>query len=331
MEPGSRRRSSRRSARGPARSIPCTPTASPWTWTRSNEIASANRLLVIEDAAEAHGAKCRGRPVGSLGDAAAFSFYGNKILTTGEGGMVTTDDPAIAAAARELRAHGFSTERHFWHRLRAHSLADDQPPGGSGPGADRAPRGARRRTAANRGAPTSSELADVPGLAMPPEVPGLERVHWMFGMLVEPEFGLTRDELRGRLAQRGIETRTFFIPLHIQPAYLADNRGRRLPVAERLGTTGLYLPSGPDLSAGRDRERGEGGAGGAGQDPAPLRRLVTASPEHAPRPGRRPTSPRGARAGVRAARRSPGWPARARAGPGSACSPVPPPRAAALG
>ena len=84
-----------------------------------NAFAAANDLIVIEDAAEAHGATYGGRAVGSLGDVAAFSLYGNKILTTGEGGVVTTNDPAIARSARELRDHAFSKERHFWHRRAA--------------------------------------------------------------------------------------------------------------------------------------------------------------------------------------------------------------------
>ena len=82
-----------------------------------NEIADRHGLWVIEDAAEAHGARYRGQPVGSLGDAAAFSFYGNKIITTGEGGMVTTNNEQIARLAWNLRDHAFSAERHFWHKF----------------------------------------------------------------------------------------------------------------------------------------------------------------------------------------------------------------------
>jgi perosamine synthetase len=82
------------------------------------QIADANDLMVIEDAAEAHGAEYHGRRAGSLGTVAGFSFYGNKILTTGEGGMVTTNDEQIAVIARQLRDHAFSPERHFWHRFR---------------------------------------------------------------------------------------------------------------------------------------------------------------------------------------------------------------------
>ncbi len=82
-----------------------------------NEIAARHGLFVLEDAAEAHGAAYKGRPVGSLGDAASFSFYGNKIVTTGEGGMITTNREDVARLAWNLRDHAFSTERHFWHRF----------------------------------------------------------------------------------------------------------------------------------------------------------------------------------------------------------------------
>ncbi len=216
-------------------------------------IAAANRLTVIEDAAQAHGAECRGRPVGSLADAGAFSFYGNKILTTGEGGMVTTSRAELALTARELRDHGFSPERHFWHRFRAHNFRMSNLQAAVGLAqVERLEEllSTRRRNAAGY----IAGLGDVAGLVMPPELPGLESTHWMFGMLVEPGFGVSRDELRSYLAARGIETRTFFIPLHIQPAYRDDHPGRRFPVAERLGLTGLYLPSGPTLSE-QDVER----------------------------------------------------------------------------
>lgn len=211
-------------------------------------IADGNGLVVIEDAAQAHGAECRGRRVGSLGAAAAFSFYGNKIITTGEGGMVTTSDEALASVARELRDHGFSTERHFWHRFRAFNYRMSNLQAALGLAqVERLDTllAARRRNARWY----RDQLEGITGLALPPERTGMESAYWMFGALVDDEeFGCSRDELRRRLATDGIETRTFFVPLHLQPSYLRDNAGRRHPVAERLGRTGLYLPSGPSLT-----------------------------------------------------------------------------------
>ena len=210
-------------------------------------IAHDNGLVLLEDAAEAHGAEFRGRRVGSLGAAAAFSFYGNKILTTGEGGMVTTDDEELASVARELRDHGFSTERHFWHRFRAfnYRMSNLQAAVGLAQ-VERLDElvAARRRNARMY----REELDGVDGIRLPPDIPGAESVHWVFGVLVEEEFGCSRDELRRRLAAEAVETRTFFVPLHLQPSYMREQAGRRHPVAERLGATGLYLPSTPSLA-----------------------------------------------------------------------------------
>lgn len=214
-----------------------------------SRIAHDNGLVLLEDAAEAHGAELRGRRVGGLGKAAAFSFYGNKILTTGEGGIVTTDHEELEAVARELRDHGFSAERHFWHRFRAFNYRMSNLQAAVGLAQverlDELVAARRRNDRQYR-----DELAGIDGIRLPPDVPGTERAPWVFGVLVEEEFGRSRDELRRRLAAEAIETRTFFVPLHLQPAYMREHAGRRHPVAERLCATGLYLPSSPSLGEG---------------------------------------------------------------------------------
>ena len=209
------------------------------------EFAQRNRLIVVEDAAEAHGASYRARPIGSLGDAAAFSLYANKIVTSGEGGMVTTNDPRVAELARELRDHAFSRERHFWHRRLGfnYRMTNLQAAVGLAQVERWDELMARRRENARR---YGQALAGIEGIATPPQQPG--GVVWMFGITVAPEFGIGRDELRRRLAARGVETRTFFVPMHVQPVHAGRFRGQRYPVAERLGRTGLYLPSGPALT-----------------------------------------------------------------------------------
>jgi perosamine synthetase len=209
-------------------------------------LAQDNGLAVIEDAAEAHGAEFRGRRAGSLGTVAAFSFYGNKILTTGEGGMVTTNDPAIAAVARELRDHAFSPDRHFWHRYRGYNYRMTNLQAAVGLAQlERLDDLVDRRNRTDR--LYREALEQTPGLELAPVEAGSRDAHWMFGALVGPDFGITRDELRRRLADCGIETRTFFVPIHLQPAYRKSQGGRRFPVAERLGRDGLYLPSGPEI------------------------------------------------------------------------------------
>lgn len=212
------------------------------------ELAERHGLAVVEDAAEAHGAVYRERRVGSLGDAAAFSFYGNKIVTTGEGGMVTTNDEAIAARARELRDLSFSAERHFWHRSVAfnYRMSNVQAAIGLAQTERLAELVERRRENRRR---YVEALSGIAGLGLPAERPDVRNVFWMFAITVGEEFGCSRDELRRRLAAAGVETRTFFVPIHVQPAYFDAHRGERYPVAEELCRTGLYLPSGPSLSA----------------------------------------------------------------------------------
>ncbi|HVR08641.1 MAG TPA: DegT/DnrJ/EryC1/StrS family aminotransferase [Thermoanaerobaculia bacterium] len=235
------------------------------------DVAARHGLALLEDAAEAHGATYRGAAVGGLGDAAAFSFYGNKIVTTGEGGMVTTNDERLAATARRLRDHAFSSERHFWHGYLGfnYRMSNLQAAVGLAQ-TERLPRlvAARRHNAERY----RDRLAGVRGLTLPGERPEVESVFWMYALLVEDDFGCSRDELRHRLARQGIETRTFFIPVHLQPIYFRRHRGERYPIAEELCRKGLYLPSGPaltaaeiDLVAGEVARSGDRGLAGGGR------------------------------------------------------------------
>lgn len=211
-------------------------------------LAEKHDLWLLEDAAEGHGALYRGRPVGSLGDAAIFSFYGNKIVTTGEGGMVVTDDERIASLARSLRGHAFSADRHFWHQYVGfnYRMTNMQAAIGLAQTERMESLVAARRRNAHRYA---EALADVPGLTLPEEYGDVKNVFWMYSLLVEDGFGCTRDQLRNALAARGIETRSMFIPIHVQPIYRERFRGQQFPVAEELCRRGLYLPSGPALTA----------------------------------------------------------------------------------
>jgi len=210
-------------------------------------LAEKHGLLVIEDAAEAHGAEYKGRRTGGLGHAAGFSFYGNKIITTGEGGMVTTNDRDLAQLAWNLRDHAFSHERHFWHKFVGFNYRMTNLQAAIGLAQVEQLDGfvaARRRNAAEY----NRRLQDIPGIRTPSEAPWAKNVYWMYGILVdEAAYGMNRDALRRVLADHGIETRTFFIPMHAQPVYWQQFKGERYPVAEDLCRRGFYLPSASSL------------------------------------------------------------------------------------
>jgi perosamine synthetase len=222
-------------------------------------VAKLYNLAVIEDAAEAHGAlyfpggnKASGRPVGTIGLAGCFSFYANKIVTTGEGGMVVTDDDALAEKARRLKDLAHDPERRFLHTELGfnYRLTNLQ----AAIGVAQLEEIDRFIAIKQEMARTYQELlSGVPGLVLPQEKEWARSVYWMYAVLVEKEFGLSRDELVRRLRERGVDTRTFFIPLHQQPLFQAKAAYRNLsfPVSEALAEKGLYLPSGLALTKGQ--------------------------------------------------------------------------------
>jgi perosamine synthetase len=201
---------------------------------------------VFEDAAEAHGARSNGRPVGSLGRAGSFSFYANKIITTGEGGMVTTDDDSLAALTRTLRDHAFSADRHFWHRHIGfnYRMTAMQAAVGLAQVEQLSTILSRKAALAAR---YDAAFEDLP-LHRSPHRSSDQPVTWMYGLRVTEHSPCSRDVLRRRLADAGIETRTFFVPLHLQPVWRERGVDQRLPNAEALSMSGLYLPSGPGLT-----------------------------------------------------------------------------------
>lgn len=211
-------------------------------------IAKKHGVMVIEDAAESHGATVRGRMTGSFGEMACFSFYANKIITTGEGGMVTTNDDALAEKLRLLRNLAFTKPR-FWHDEAGYNFRMTGYAGALGLSQvrriDKVIEDKRRVARAYHAA-----LSSVPGLRLPVELEWARNVYWMYAVVVEPAFGITRDELMQRLAAAGIETRTFFCGMHKQPFLRAQSGFRDVPcpVADRLWESGLYLPSAPNLT-----------------------------------------------------------------------------------
>lgn len=213
------------------------------------EIARRHRFYVIEDAAEAHGAEYKGKRVGSFGDISCFSFYANKIITTGEGGMIVTDSEEVAEKARLLRNLAFSRERRFLHHYVGfnYRMTNLQAAIGIAQLARIDTLIDRKRHIAQQ---YNSRLKEVPGITLPPEEPWARSVYWMYCLLIGDEFGLDRDNVMARLAEAGIETRTLFIPMNQQPAFhkMGLFEEQSCPVAESLSRQGLYLPSGVGLT-----------------------------------------------------------------------------------
>jgi perosamine synthetase len=217
-----------------------------------NEIAKKHNLLVIEDAAEAHGALYKGKKIGSLSDIACFSFYANKIITTGEGGMVVTNNEKFADRARKLRNHFFGEPR-FLHQEVGYNyrLTNMQAAIGLAQIEKIEELVNARRSNAHY---YNYLLKNVKGVTLPPEKYWAKNVYWMYGILIEENFGISMSKLRKKLAEKGIGTRAFFIGMHKQPAY-EKNVGKdyfpdktECPVAEELEKKGLYLPSSSHLT-----------------------------------------------------------------------------------
>ena len=213
------------------------------------EVADSHGIRVVEDAAEAHGALYKGRKTGGIGDCGCFSFYANKIITTGEGGMIVTSDPAIAERARSLKDLAFQKDRRFLHTDVGFNYRMTNIQAAIGLAQlERIDEFAEMRRA--HAALYTRLLRGVRGIRFPVERPWARNVYWMYSILLTDDFGMGREALMGELGERGIETRTFFMPVHEQPVCTGMGLfpGERYPVAGDIGRRGLYLPSGSGLT-----------------------------------------------------------------------------------
>lgn len=214
-------------------------------------VADAHDLLVIEDAAEAIGSRYNGKLCGALGDLACFSFFANKLVTTGEGGMVVARDERFAEKLRYYKNLCFpvSGPRRYLHEDIGFNYR--MPNVLAAIGLAQLERvdfylECRRKNAARY----DERLRGQRGITTPPSLPYTLSSYWMYGILIEDDFGLSRDDVMAALAAAGIDTRSFFVSMHRQPAlekYGCDVSGA-YPVTDQLARKGLYLPSGSGLS-----------------------------------------------------------------------------------
>jgi len=222
------------------------------------ELAGRHKLLIIEDAAEAHGAEYltgRGKGTsrwsrcGGMGDLGCFSFYANKLITTGEGGMVLTDNPVLAGKARSHRNLCFRQEKRFYHTELGNNyrLTNLQAALGLAQ-MERIDEIIRKKRWIGKA--YSERLQDIPGVQLPVEEAWARQIYWMYGMVLDKSTRMDALVFADKLKAKGVETRPFFLGMHEQPVFhrMGLFRNEKHPVAERLARQGLYLPSGLALT-----------------------------------------------------------------------------------
>lgn len=214
------------------------------------EIAHRHGIKVIEDSSQMHGQIYRGKSCGSFGEISTFSFYPNKLVTTGEGGMVVTDDATLAEKARSFRNLCFQPEKRFVHESLGwnYRMTNMQAALGLAQLERLDEFVARKRALGRR---YNELLADTPGIQRPcPRTEYAENIYWVYGLVLDDTIPFDAEEAMRRLATKGIDSRPFFWPMHEQPVFKKNGlfRKDRYPIAERIARRGIYLPSGIALT-----------------------------------------------------------------------------------
>ncbi len=210
------------------------------------KVAEKHNLKIIEDAAEAHGAMYKNQKVGSFGDISCFSFYGNKIITTGEGGICLTDNKELADKIKILRDHGKEPGNKYYHSLVGFNYRMTNLQAAIGCAQlKKIDKILDKRKKIGRSYNNSlKELESKGKITLPKEISWSNNVYWMYSILIENNAKHSRDEIISRLKQKGIETRPFFIPLHLMPPHKIEGS---FPISEELSKKGLNLPSSANL------------------------------------------------------------------------------------
>lgn len=212
-------------------------------------IAKKHNLIVIEDAAEVHGAEYKGRKCGGLGHISAWSFYANKIITTGEGGMVLTSDPQMAERAASYRNLCFRPEKRFYHTELGYNFRMTNLQAAIGIAQMERIEDfiAIKR---NLGEYYRKELQTIPGIKCQVQKPWARMVYWMYCIELDLSLNITAEMMMKKLGEKKIGTRPFFLGLHEQPVLLKSGffKNEHYPVTERIARQGLYLPSGMALT-----------------------------------------------------------------------------------
>ncbi len=210
-----------------------------------NEVAAIHGLWVVEDAAEAHFATYKGRPVGGLSTLATFSFFGNKLITCGEGGAITLNDEQLHIRLKTLRGQGMDPRRRYYFPVTGYNyrLTNVACAMLCAQLERREAIVSRRREIFAR---YNEQLGSLPGVQLQPIARWATPAPWMYGAVIDPQaFGATRDQVIAHLAEKKIDSRPFFIPVHTLPPF-HNNAARQnlyLPHSDYLGRNGIMLPT----------------------------------------------------------------------------------------
>ncbi len=207
------------------------------------EIARKHNFAVIEDAAEAHGARYKGRRVGTIGDIGIYSFYANKIVTTGEGGMVVSNNKTLIERVNSLKSLNHSSTRFIHVGIGYNYLMSNMQAAVGLASLEELGQSLRKKK--NMAKNYKRLLSDTPGLILPVEKPWADSVYWMYAVRIDhKKTKKTRDEVMSYLLRNGVQTRTFFYSPRTAFKKLAFFVNEKFPVAEEVEKTGFYLPSG---------------------------------------------------------------------------------------
>jgi perosamine synthetase len=224
------------------------------------EIAKKHKLQIIEDAAEMHGQTYKGKPCGSFGDISTFSFYPNKHITTGEGGMIVTDDDALAERCRSLRNLCFKSEKRFLHDELGYNFRMTNLQAALGVAQlERLDEFVeRKRAMGNLYTSLLQDLSEYIQLPVPKTIYA-ENIYWVYGMVLKNNVPFNAVTAMKKLQEMNIGTRPFFYPMHQQPVFhkMGLFNGEHYPVAENIAERGFYIPSGMALTEQQIKEVAE--------------------------------------------------------------------------
>lgn len=205
-------------------------------------IAHRHGLFVVEDAAEAHGGEYKGQKIGSIGDIATFSFYGNKIITTGEGGMVVTNDYTLASKVHQLKGQGVDLNRRYWFPIIGYNYRMTNVAAAIGL-AQLEKVEWHLKCRLEVASWYREQLQSAHRVVWQSEKEWARHVYWMFTIVLDDDILRSRDEVMAYLKERGIETRPVFHPMHTLPPYRDSSQRDSYPIAEQIARRGINLPT----------------------------------------------------------------------------------------